>query len=105
MARAARWLAGGAGMLNLLFLIGLLSIASASLIDEIIYSTPASFLAVLTIPLITAILTPACTAFCAWAWKNGYWNLTGRIHYTSVVLALLTFIWWLNNWNLLGYKL
>ena len=92
-------------MLNLLFLIGLMSIASASQINEIIYSTPAYFLAVLTIPLITAILTLACTAFCASAWKRGYWSLTGRIHYTSVVLALLTFTWWLNNWNLLGYKL
>ncbi len=105
MARAARWLAGGAGMLNLLFLIGLISVASVSLTSEIIYSTPASLIALLTIPLFTAILALACTAFCAWAWKNGYWSLKGRIHYTSVVLALLTFIWWLNNGNLLGYKL
>ena len=92
-------------MLNLLFLIGLISVASASLTSEIIYSTPASLIALLTIPSFTAILALACTAFCAWAWKNGYWSLTERIHYTSVVLALLTFIWWLNNWNLLGYKL
>ena len=92
-------------MLNLLFLIGLISVASASLTSEIIYSTPASLIALLTIPPFTAILTLACTAFCGWAWKNGYWSLKGRIHYTSVVLALLTFIWWLNNWNLLGYKL
>lgn len=105
MARAARWLAGGAGMLNLLFLIGLISVASVSLTSELIYSTPASLIALLTIPPFTAILALACTAFCAWALKNGYWSLKGRIHYTSVVLALLTFIWWLNNWNLLGYKL
>ena len=92
-------------MLNLFFLIGLISFASVSLTNEIIYSTPASLIALLTIPLITAILSLACTAFCAFAWKRGYWSLTGRIHYTSVVLALLIFTWWLNNWNLLGYKL
>ena len=105
MARAARWLAGGAGMLNLLFLIGLISFASVSLTNEIIYSTTASLIALLTIPLFTATLALASVAFCALAWKNGYWSLTGRIHYTSVILGLLTFIWWLNNWNLLGYKL
>jgi hypothetical protein len=105
MARAARWLAGGAGMLNLLFLIGLISVASVSLTSELIYSTPASLIALLTIPPFTAVLALASVAFCALGWKNSYWSLTGRIHYTSVVLALLTFIWWLNNWNLLGYKL
>lgn len=104
-ARAARWLAGASGMLSLLFLLGLTSIASSSPTNEIIYSMPASLQVFLTIPLITAVLMLACAAFCAFAWKGRWWSLKGRIHYTCVVLSLLAFIWWLENWNLLGCRL
>jgi hypothetical protein len=104
-ARAARWLAGASGMLSLLFLLGLTSTASSSPTNEIIYSMLASLQVLLTIPLITAVLMLACAAFCAFAWKSRWWSLKGRIHYTGMVLSLLAFIWWLNNWNLLGYRL
>jgi hypothetical protein len=41
--------------------------------------------------------------FVVLAWKRSYWSLPARIHYTLVTFALLAFIWWLNNWILLGY--
>jgi CubicO group peptidase (beta-lactamase class C family) len=106
LARAARWLAGGSSMLNLLFIIGLASLFSVSPTEaEFIYTIPAWLIAMLAVALIAAILALGSTAFAALAWKNGYWGLSGRIHYTLVVLALLAFVWWLNNWNLLGFKL
>ena len=71
---------------------------------EIIYGIPSSLKDLFTIPLIAAFLALASSGFAILAWKNSYWSLLARIHYTLVTLALLAFIWWLNNWNLLGYK-
>jgi hypothetical protein len=93
-------------MLNLLFLIGLVSLVSVSPTEaDFIYTIPAWLIAMLAVVLIAAVMALGSTAFAVLAWKNGYWSLIGRIHYTLVVLALLAFVWWLNNWNLLGFKL
>lgn len=104
LSSAARWLAGGASMLNLLFLIGL-AVVSSMFLTLLLYSIPSSLIAFLVIAIIAAIMALASAAFAALAWKNGYWSTSGRLHYTIVVIALLAFIWWLNNWNLLGFKL
>jgi CubicO group peptidase (beta-lactamase class C family) len=105
-SRAARWLAGGSSMLNLLFIVGFASLFSASPTEaDFIYTIPAWLIAMLTVALIAAILALVSTAFAALAWKNGYWSPLSRVHYTLVVLALLAFVWWLNNWNLLGFRL
>jgi len=103
LARSARWVAGAASMLNLLFLMGLVIISAVNQM-ELIYGIPSSLAGLFTIPLIAAILALASALFAALAWKNSYWSFLERIHYTLVTLALLAFIWWLNNWNLLGYR-
>lgn len=103
LAKAARWLAGGASMLNLSFAIGLIAVSSISL-TSLIYSIPTSLIALLMIAIIAAIMALASIAFTALAWKNGFWGVAERLHYTLVVISLLVFIWWLNNWNLLGFK-
>lgn len=104
-ARAARWLAGGASMLNLLFMIWLLSMFLASPTEaEFVYMVPFWLIATLAVALVAAILALGSAVFAILAWKNGYWCLGGRIHYALVVLALLAFVWWLNNWNLLGFR-
>ncbi len=102
---AARWIAGGSSMLNLLFLLGLLSMLLASPTEaEFIYTIPPWLTALLAIALIAAFLSLGSIVFAALAWMKGYWSLPDRLHYTLVVLALLSFVWWLNNWNLLGFK-
>ena len=92
-----------ASMLNLLFLMGLVIVSS---IDQLglIYGIPSSLKGLFTIALVAALLALASFGFAVLAWKNSYWSLLARIHYTLVALALLAFIWWLNNWNLLGYR-
>ena len=105
-SQAARWLAGGSSMLNLLFLAGLLSLFLASPIEaEFIYTIPAWLTALMAIVLISAVLALGSAVFAALAWKDGYCSTAGRVHYTLVALALLAFVWWLNNWNLPGFKL
>lgn len=101
--KAARWLAGGASMLNLLFMIGLAVMSSIAL-TILIYSIPPPLIALFAAAIIAAIMALASTAFTVLAWKDGYWSIAGRLHYTLVVIALLAFILWLNNWNLLGFK-
>lgn len=39
------------------------------------------------------------------AWKNRYWSLGGRIHYTMLAVAALANSWFLYYWNLIGYKI
>lgn len=102
-ARPARWVTGVASMLNLLFLIGLVIISAVNPM-ELIYGIPSSMTGLFTIPLIAGILALASAVFSALAWRKSYWSLLERIHLTLVTLALLAFIWWLNNWNLLGYR-
>jgi hypothetical protein len=41
-------------------------------------------------------------AFAALAWKETYWGLGDRMHYTLVALAAVGFAWWLDYWNLSG---
>jgi hypothetical protein len=104
-AKYARWLAGGASMLNLLFLSGLISLFLANPVEaDFLYTMPSWLTALFATALIASILALASAAFTFLAWKDSYWNLAGRIHYTLVVLALLVFVWWLNNWNLLGFR-
>jgi hypothetical protein len=61
-------------------------------------------------PLLKALimLTAVCAALaaltvigCLVAWWQGYWRLSGRIHYTLVALAGVGFTFFLYNWNLL----
>jgi len=101
----ARLFAGGASMINLLFLTGLIFLFLVKPADvEFLYSVSTFLIVLLAIALIAAILALGSTVFVALAWKDSYWSFPERIHYSLVVLALLAFVWWLNNWNLLGFK-
>ena len=37
------------------------------------------------------------------AWRDGYWGLLGRLHYTLGVLVLLVLLGVLRYWNPLGF--
>ncbi len=54
--------------------------------------------------LAAAILTAGLIIFTAIAWRQRYWGLPSRIHYTLVTLSALSFVWFLNYWNLLGFR-
>lgn len=54
------------------------------------------------IPVALALPLPIFTAL---AWGNRWWKRSTRIHYSLITLALLAGIWWMNNWNLLGFRL
>ena len=38
------------------------------------------------------------------AWKKGYWGVAFCAYYTPVTVAAVAFVWFLNYWNLLGWR-
>jgi hypothetical protein len=94
-ARVARWIAVLVGVLYLVFLV--LRVASmqasqgSSSIRNVLFA----------LPLLAALLTISLIAFAVLAWKEGYWGVLGRVHYSLVTLGALAWLPFLHYWNLL----
>ena len=101
--RQARALAALVVVLNLIFLIGL-GIRMVQAFMGAFNATPAYFVALLVIPLLTAILTIGLLVFTVLAWKDRHLSAVGRVHYSLMTLAALAFTWFVNYWNLLGFR-
>jgi len=69
-----------------------------------VYFKPQALDWILVIPIIASLLAIGSLIYTILAWKNKYWSLIIRLHYTLVTLAMVLFVWWLNYWNLLGFK-
>jgi hypothetical protein len=100
-ARVAYWIIGGICVLNLLFVIGMVpasnpptELLGAQLIVKI----------VLGVGVLSAVLTVGALIYSVLAWKRSYWSIAARVHYTLVTVAALAFVWFLNYWNLLGWR-
>lgn len=102
-SRQARWVAGGMSALYVLFLIGMVIVLSDT--QSLMYGVPPLLPFVLVLPLLAVVLTIGALGFTVLAWRNRYWDMIGRVHYTLVMLMSLAFIWFLNYWNLLGFRL
>jgi len=100
--KSARWTAGMMSILYLAFVVGLF----VSIQDEMsfMFGIPTQVKILLAFPLVSALLTLFAIIFMVIAWSKKYWTWCGRLHYTLVVLASLATLWFLNYWNLLGYK-
>jgi hypothetical protein len=101
LARFARLTGNLASLIHPLFLIGFLAIQ----IKVVSGNLDFLFYTVLTLPIILAALALSITIFAVLAWKNSYWGLGGRIHYTLLAAAALANSWFLYYWNLIGYKI
>ena len=100
-ARVAYWIILGICVLNLLFVVGMVpgfnpptELHGAQLIVKV----------VLGLGVLSAVLTVCALMYSALAWKNKYWGIAARVHYTLVTLAAVAFVWFLNYWNLLGWR-
>jgi hypothetical protein len=91
---------GGISVLNLLFVIGTMlwfnpvPVFGVSMIYRI----------VLGVGVLAAVLTVGALLCSLLGWKNSYWGIYARVHYTLVTLAAVAFVWFLNYWNLLGWR-
>lgn len=103
-ARRGRRLAALAGMVNLLFLIGLAVTFASTELGDLIFGWPTGFRVALALPLIALPLTAGVLYFAVKVWRGREWGLYGRLQYTVIALACVAFLWSLNHWNLIGYK-
>ncbi len=106
-ARGGRWLLG---IVAALYLLALANFIQAFFIN---FETTARAVTggdlsgvnlLLLLWLVPAILTVGTVVFAILAWKNRYWSTIARVHYTLVTLAALAIVWFLNYWNLLGWR-
>jgi CubicO group peptidase (beta-lactamase class C family) len=99
-ARAAYWIIGGISVLNLLFVIGTVLWGPTNPLFgvSIIYKI------VLGVGVLGAVLTVGALVYSVLAWKSSYWGIAARVHYTLVTVAAVAFVWFLNYWNLLGWR-
>lgn len=102
LARLARGVLGGVALLAMALAAG-----TALLMGDIValMAGDRGILTVLgVISVLLAGLTAAAVVLAAAAWIRGYWRPAGRIHYTLVTLAAVALVWFLNYWNLLGWR-
>jgi CubicO group peptidase (beta-lactamase class C family) len=89
-------------VLNLLFVVGTMLMLSGlgfprfgvTLTDKIS----------LGLGVLSALLTAGALVYSVLAWKKNYWGIAGRLYYTLVTVAAVAFVWFLNYWNLLGWR-
>lgn len=101
--RRASWLLLVVSALNVLFVIGY-SIWWLAFYPKP-YEVPLVIGALLVLPLLATALTLGLLVFTVLAWRNRYWSVAARLHYSLVTVAALGFTEWLSYWNLLGFHL
>jgi CubicO group peptidase (beta-lactamase class C family) len=97
--RVAYRLIIGISILNLLFVAGTLVWGK-----QIVFGIPPIYKFVMGLGVLSALLTVGALVYTVLAWKDGYWSLAFRAYYTLVTVAAVAFVWFLNYWNLLGWR-
>jgi hypothetical protein len=101
-ARVALLIIIGISVLNLLFVAGT---ALWGIQQNILAGTSPIAKIVLGLGVLSAVLAVGALVCTALAWKNRYWGTATRVYFSLVTLAAVAFVWFLNNWNLLGWRL
>jgi CubicO group peptidase (beta-lactamase class C family) len=100
--RLARWTAGLMVLLQVVFIVGLALMLSD--IEKLMFGVPLAMKILLGLPIVSVLFLIGTFLYMASAWLRGYWSGCARVHYTLVFLAGLTFLLFLNYWNLLGWR-
>ena len=105
-ARLARWLSLLVVLLDLSALVAFvaISLSGNELMTMITYGQVSTINIILAAWLLAAVLTTVLAAMAVLVWRKGFWGVKSRIHYSLVTLAALAFAWFLNYWNLLGFR-
>src|SRR5215212_52606 len=101
-ARVAYWIILGISVLNLLFVVGTVKWGNQ---PNVLSGTSMIYKIVLGVGVLSAVLTVSALLYSVVAWKNSSWGIAARVHYTLVTVAAVAFVWFLNYWNLLGWRL
>ncbi len=99
-ARVAYQIVLGISVLNLFFVIG--TVVWGNPVP--LFGVSLIYTIVLGLGVVSAVLTVGALIYGVLAWKNSYWGIATRVHYTLVTVAAVAFVWILNYWNLLGWR-
>lgn len=100
-ARAANWIIVAICIVNLLFLVGTALWGMPT--SELHGISPIARI-VLGLGVLSAVLTVGALVYTVLAWKDAYWGVAFRAYYTVVTVAAIALVWFLNYWNLLGWR-
>jgi hypothetical protein len=103
-ARWARLNLGALGAVNLIFVVAFVSIFLADA-EDTFFATSTGPYAVLTLPLVALALTVLAVVLAVRVWREKYWTRGSRLLHIAGVVAAVAFVWFLNFWNLLGYRI
>jgi hypothetical protein len=98
--RAATRILLGISALNVLFVLGTFIWGN----PKPMFGVSPAFQVVLGLGVLSAALTAGALVGMALAWKDRYWGTASRLYYSVVSVAALAFVWFLNQWNLLGWR-
>jgi hypothetical protein len=59
---------------------------------------------VVTCGILGSALALVTLSFAALSWRQRCWSLPERLHFTLTTVAAMAFVWFLYNWNLLGFQ-
>jgi CubicO group peptidase (beta-lactamase class C family) len=99
-ARVAYGILLGICILNLLFVVGTALWGN----PFPLFGVSTIYKIVLGLGVLAALLTAGALVYTVLAWKKGYWGIAARVYYTLVTAAAVAFVWFLNSWNLLGWR-
>lgn len=92
--------------LSTAFLLGVVGVAaSVAKIQDLLYDHLAKIKIALALPVLGAILTVAALVAAVMQWRSGAGTRWERLRYTAVVATAVLFVWSLNTWNLLGWRM
>ena len=102
-ARLAVWIILGISLLNLMFQAGI-QLGGSMVMENVLLDPPLLIKIVLGVGVMSAVLTAAALVYAVLAWKKGYWGAVTRMYYTLATVAAVAFVWFLNQWNMLGWR-
>ena len=102
-ARVALWISLGTSVLNLLFLVGMVW-GLMSGMSNMLLEPSLLIKIVLGLGVLSAVLAAGALVGMVLAWKNSYWGVAFRAYLTLVTVAAVAFVWFMNYWNLLGWR-
>ncbi len=99
-ARAGFWIIFGISVLNLVVAV----YTGVYKYPVMLFGYSTLYKMVLGLGVLSAILTAGALIYAVLAWKNSDWGIAARMYYTLVTAAACAFVWFLNYWNLLGWR-
>ena len=99
--RIARWLAGTSAVCLFGFLAGIGVLLATDPVGTLM-SPPVSLQLLFALPVLAALTALWAVPYVARSWRDSYWGVLSRLHYTLVVASAVGLLWLLAYWNLLG---